>query len=182
MTTNICVWYCYDSDIWMDYPKLISEKWNLTAKFNCLDGHYLMCHLHYVSLCVTQCSCRKPVLKIHERGDVSPHTHIFWTGFLHGVCSSAIFLHIHHIYRESNFLRIGTLRHFREWLKFAIEESNGQRNQYHSLICTCTVNCILVLVVWWCNVLPDASFEQAGIQTLTARINSSNSCLKEKLL
>ena len=52
MTTNICVWYCYDSDIWMDYPKLISEKWNLTAKFNCLDGHYLMCHLHYVSLCV----------------------------------------------------------------------------------------------------------------------------------
>ena len=21
----------------MDYPKLISEKWNLTAKFNCLD-------------------------------------------------------------------------------------------------------------------------------------------------
>ena len=36
--------------------------------------------------------------------------------------------------------------------------------------------------VWWCNVLPDASFEQAGIQTLTARINSSNSCLKEKLL
>ena len=50
MTTNICVWYCYDSDIWMDYPKLISEKWNLTAKFNCLDSHYLMCHLHYVSL------------------------------------------------------------------------------------------------------------------------------------
>ena len=25
----------YDSDISMDYPKLISEKWNLTAKFNC---------------------------------------------------------------------------------------------------------------------------------------------------
>ena len=30
----ICVWYSYHSDIWMDYPKLISEKWNLTAKFN----------------------------------------------------------------------------------------------------------------------------------------------------
>ena len=57
MTTNICVRYCYDSDIWMDYPKLISEKWNLTAKFNCLDGHYLMCHLHYVSLCVLLCRC-----------------------------------------------------------------------------------------------------------------------------
>ena len=27
----------YDSDIWMDYPKLISEKWNLTGKFNCLQ-------------------------------------------------------------------------------------------------------------------------------------------------
>ena len=26
----------------MDYPKLISEKWNLTAKFNCLDGHALL--------------------------------------------------------------------------------------------------------------------------------------------
>ena len=31
---------CYDSDIWMDYPKLISEKWNLTAKFNCLQAIY----------------------------------------------------------------------------------------------------------------------------------------------
>ena len=30
----------YDSDIWMDYPKLISEKWNLTAKFNCLQAIY----------------------------------------------------------------------------------------------------------------------------------------------
>ena len=29
--------YSYDSDIWMDYSKLISEKWNLTAKFNCLQ-------------------------------------------------------------------------------------------------------------------------------------------------
>ena len=26
--------------IWMDYPKLISEKWNLTAKFNCLQAIY----------------------------------------------------------------------------------------------------------------------------------------------
>ena len=42
--------------------------------------------------------------------------------------------------------------------------------------------CLLLHAIWWCNVLPDASFEQAGIQTLTARINSSNSCLKEKLL
>ena len=25
----------------MDYPKLISEKWNLTAKFNCLQAIYL---------------------------------------------------------------------------------------------------------------------------------------------
>ena len=24
----------------MDYPKLISEKWNLTAKFNCLQAIY----------------------------------------------------------------------------------------------------------------------------------------------
>ena len=24
----------------MDYPKLISEKWNLTAKFNCLQATY----------------------------------------------------------------------------------------------------------------------------------------------
>ena len=29
----------YDSDIWMDYPKT-SEKWNLTAKFNCLQAIY----------------------------------------------------------------------------------------------------------------------------------------------
>ena len=63
MTTNICVRYCYDSDIWMDYPKLISEKWNLTAKFNCLDGHYLMCHLHYVSLCVLCSRCAIGQLK-----------------------------------------------------------------------------------------------------------------------
>ena len=26
--------------IQMDYPKLISEKWNLTAKFNCLQAIY----------------------------------------------------------------------------------------------------------------------------------------------
>ena len=65
MTTNICVWYCYDSDIRMDYPKLISEKWNLTAKFNCLDGHYLMCHLHYVSLCVRL--SRSAVLRLRLR-------------------------------------------------------------------------------------------------------------------
>ena len=25
----------------MDYPKLISEKWNLTAKFNCLEAIYI---------------------------------------------------------------------------------------------------------------------------------------------
>ena len=24
----------------MDYPKLISEKWNLTVKFNCLQAIY----------------------------------------------------------------------------------------------------------------------------------------------
>ena len=39
----------------MDYPKLISEKWNLTAKFNCLQAIYFdapsalavpMCDLH----------------------------------------------------------------------------------------------------------------------------------------
>ena len=39
----------------MDYPKLISEKWNLTAKFNCLQAIYFdapsalavpMCELH----------------------------------------------------------------------------------------------------------------------------------------
>ena len=24
----------------MDYPKLISENWNLTAKFNCLEAIY----------------------------------------------------------------------------------------------------------------------------------------------
>ena len=24
----------------MDYPKLISEKWNLTAKFNCIQAIY----------------------------------------------------------------------------------------------------------------------------------------------
>ena len=40
MTAKFCVWYSYDSDIWMDYPKLISEKWNLTAKFNCLEAIY----------------------------------------------------------------------------------------------------------------------------------------------
>ena len=74
MTTNICVWYCYDSDIWMDYPKLISEKWNLTAKFNCLDGHYLMCHLHYVSLVIVPYLHRCPLtllaqyLDEHDRG------------------------------------------------------------------------------------------------------------------
>ena len=27
----------------MDYPKLISEKWNLTAKFNCLQAIYFLC-------------------------------------------------------------------------------------------------------------------------------------------
>ena len=45
----------------MDYPKLISEKWNLTAKFNCLDGHYLMCHLHYVSRMCDEDLPRYPV-------------------------------------------------------------------------------------------------------------------------
>ena len=32
--------FVFDSDIWMDYPKLISEKWNLTAKFNYLQAIY----------------------------------------------------------------------------------------------------------------------------------------------
>ena len=38
--TAIFVFDTAISDIWMDYPKLISEKWNLTAKFNCLQAIY----------------------------------------------------------------------------------------------------------------------------------------------
>ena len=36
----LCLILIYYSDIWFVYPKLISEKWNLTAKSNCLTGHY----------------------------------------------------------------------------------------------------------------------------------------------
>ena len=27
-----CIWYSYHSDICLDYPKIISEKWNLAVK------------------------------------------------------------------------------------------------------------------------------------------------------
>ena len=53
--------------------------------------------------------------------------------------------YIRHIFCESNFSRIGTARHFREWLNLRSRRraimDGGQRNQYHSLICMCTVYC-----------------------------------------
>ena len=65
-----------------------------------------------------------------------------------GVSLNFIFsvMHVYcicHIFRESNFSRIGTSRYFREGLnsrsrKRAIMDG-GQRTQYHSLICMCTV-------------------------------------------
>ena len=36
----------------MDYPKLISEKWNLTAKFNCLQAIYFDAPSALAVLCV----------------------------------------------------------------------------------------------------------------------------------
>ena len=52
---------------------------------------------------------------------------------------------IRHIFRESNFSRIGTSRHFCEWLNSRSRRraimDGGRRNQYHSLICTCIVYC-----------------------------------------
>ena len=32
-----CIWYSYHSDICLDYPKIMTEKWNLAVNFNCLD-------------------------------------------------------------------------------------------------------------------------------------------------
>ena len=33
-----CIWYSYHSDICLDYPKIISEKWNLALNFNCQEA------------------------------------------------------------------------------------------------------------------------------------------------
>ena len=30
-----CIWYSYHSGICLDYPKIISEKWNFVVNFNC---------------------------------------------------------------------------------------------------------------------------------------------------
>ena len=31
------IWYSYHSDICLNYPKIISEKWNLAVNFNCQE-------------------------------------------------------------------------------------------------------------------------------------------------
>ena len=41
--------------IWFVYPKLISEKWNLAAKFHCLDAHYFATQKYRsVPMCATK--------------------------------------------------------------------------------------------------------------------------------
>ena len=42
----------------MDYPKLISEKWNLTAKFNCLQAIYFDAPS---ALAVPMCAPKRPI-------------------------------------------------------------------------------------------------------------------------
>ena len=32
------IWYLYHSDICLDYPKIISEKWHLAVNFNCQEA------------------------------------------------------------------------------------------------------------------------------------------------
>ena len=46
----------------MDYPKLISEKWNLTAKFNCLQAIYFDAPIALaVPMCAIVWSCELKV-------------------------------------------------------------------------------------------------------------------------
>ena len=50
----------------MDYPKLISEKWNLTAKFNCLQAIYFYAP-SAIAVPMTMCAILSLlVLDLHE--------------------------------------------------------------------------------------------------------------------
>ena len=67
-----------------------------------------------------------------------------------------------HVLYTPYFSRIGTSRHFREWLnsrsRRRVIMDGGQRNQYHSLICMCTMYCtILVLRMYTSRILASGS-------------------------
>ena len=51
----------------MDYPKLISEKWNLTAKFNCLEAIYIYAPS---ALAVPMCDCTLTLVDVGLRVNV----------------------------------------------------------------------------------------------------------------
>ena len=55
----------------MDYPKLISEKWNLTAKFNCLQAIYFYAPS---ALAVPMCASTQPdIFKVEHHYKTTLH-------------------------------------------------------------------------------------------------------------
>ena len=86
----------------------------------------------------------------HLNSDVPQY--IFDCIMLNYTCILPVYciLYTPYIFHESNFLRIGTSRHFRKWLNSRSRRraimDGGRRNQYHSLICTCTVYCTTSIV------------------------------------